>query len=758
MCTGSLLLGAAGILDGLRGHDALAASSRRCGATARGRPASASCAQGKVITAAGVSSGIDMALASPAQHRRRRRRPRRSSSLIEYDPQPPFDCGSVDKAAPETIAADPRGGRGASARRHGRAPACDAPAPLLQRFHARRGSLRGRRYGPAPAWTCAPPSTSTSASPTSAPARRRRSRPPSPAATCSSSCRRARASRSATSCPALLRDDLTIVVSPLVSLMQDQVDGARAPRAPGAVALVNAQQDAGDQPRRCWRARAPASCACSTSRPSASPRPASSRRCARCRSACSSSTRRTASRSGATTSAPTTSASPTPRAGCGAEAIVASTATATPQVAARHRRAAGAARARCASRPASTARTCRSPSCRARARPTSTRRIAAALADPAARPAIVYAGTRARRRGARRRAQRRARHRGRSPTTPAWPATSAPTRSGASWTARSRSSSRPTRSAWASTRPTCARSRTSRARRRSRPTTRRPAAPGATGAPARALLFAEPRDKGLHVFFIERAEVVRRPARPGRRAAAVAAAADGRYRRWRSAIARTDDARAGARDRRPPRPGRRASRRRRRRWTACAGGCSAPYDGRARATAARRPPRASARAGASTASVWAFVEGDGCRRAAILRHFGDPAAPRADVPCCDVCAPESVAWPTAAAAARMRATAGSRRGRPAAAPDDLDEAIVDVVARRQPVGRAHARGRDPARRALEGRRCSTARTAAGLRRRSRTCAPTTCSPASTRCSPTGGSARPAAPTRSSRAASCAGAA
>src|SRR5690242_7464147 len=43
--------------------------------------------------------------------------------------------------------------------------------------------------------------------------------------------------------PALMRTDLTLVVSPLVSLMQDQVEALTA-RAPGRVALVNAQQDA----------------------------------------------------------------------------------------------------------------------------------------------------------------------------------------------------------------------------------------------------------------------------------------------------------------------------------------------------------------------------------------------------------------------------------------------------------------------------------------------------------------------------------
>src|ERR671932_195163 len=44
--------------------------------------------------------------------------------------------------------------------------------------------------------------------------------------------------------PALVRDDLTIVVSPLVALMQDQVEALAARGLSGRVALVNAQQDA----------------------------------------------------------------------------------------------------------------------------------------------------------------------------------------------------------------------------------------------------------------------------------------------------------------------------------------------------------------------------------------------------------------------------------------------------------------------------------------------------------------------------------
>src|SRR5256714_6714657 len=43
--------------------------------------------------------------------------------------------------------------------------------------------------------------------------------------------------------PALLRDDLTVVVSPLVALMQDQVDALHARGLGGQVAVVNAQRD-----------------------------------------------------------------------------------------------------------------------------------------------------------------------------------------------------------------------------------------------------------------------------------------------------------------------------------------------------------------------------------------------------------------------------------------------------------------------------------------------------------------------------------
>ena len=245
---------------------------------------------------------------------------------------------------------------------------------------------------------------------------------------------------------------------------------------------------------------------CSTSRPSGSPRPASSSGSGTPRSACSWSTRRTASPSGATTSGPTTSGSPTRRAGSARR-------RSWPRRRRRRRRSpttssrGSGLRDPVRSRPGSTGRTSRSPSCRARPRRPGHRGIAAALAR-----AGRAAGDRLRghARGVRQAvgaAGAGARHGRCSPTTRGCRATRAPRRSGASWPARSTSSWRRTRSAWASTRPTCGRSATSRCPARSRRTTRRPAAPGATAQPARCLLFASARDKGLHVFFIERSTV-----------------------------------------------------------------------------------------------------------------------------------------------------------------------------------------------------------------------------------------------------------
>ena len=101
VCTGSLLLGAAGVLDGLEAttHWLALGMLERFGA----RPVERRVVeQGKVITAAGVSSGIDMALRLAAEECG----PEVAQAIqlsIEYDPQPPFDAGSPAKAPREVV-------------------------------------------------------------------------------------------------------------------------------------------------------------------------------------------------------------------------------------------------------------------------------------------------------------------------------------------------------------------------------------------------------------------------------------------------------------------------------------------------------------------------------------------------------------------------------------------------------------------------------------------------------------------------------
>jgi ATP-dependent DNA helicase RecQ len=91
-------------------------------------------------------------------------------------------------------------------------------------------------------------------------------------------------------------------------------------------------------------------------------------------------------------------------------------------------------------------------------------------------------------------------------------------------------------------------------------------------------------------------------------------------------------------------------------------------------------------------SVWAWVEGDRCRREGILRHFGDRSAPAALGPCCDVCDPE-IAPPPPTAPGRAAGRRAQLAHRPNAAGDEaaLDEAILEVVAAAEPsVGRTRA--------------------------------------------------------------------
>jgi putative intracellular protease/amidase len=96
VCTGSMLLAAAGLLEGKEAttHWASLERLQEYGAIPTGRRV---VEQGKIITAAGVSSGIDMGLTLVA--RIAGDEYAQGVQLgIEYDPQPPFDSGSLEKA------------------------------------------------------------------------------------------------------------------------------------------------------------------------------------------------------------------------------------------------------------------------------------------------------------------------------------------------------------------------------------------------------------------------------------------------------------------------------------------------------------------------------------------------------------------------------------------------------------------------------------------------------------------------------------
>ena len=100
VCTGALVLAAAGLLDGLEAttHWAARSTLEELGARYVERRV---VQQGKIITAAGVSAGIDMALGLAAQIAGDDVA-QAIQLYIEYDPQPPFDSGSPSKA-PEHV-------------------------------------------------------------------------------------------------------------------------------------------------------------------------------------------------------------------------------------------------------------------------------------------------------------------------------------------------------------------------------------------------------------------------------------------------------------------------------------------------------------------------------------------------------------------------------------------------------------------------------------------------------------------------------
>jgi ATP-dependent DNA helicase RecQ len=195
---------------------------------------------------------------------------------------------------------------------------------------------------------------------------------------------------------------------------------------------------------------------------------------------------------------------------------------------------------------------------------------------------------------------------------------------------------------------------------------------GRDGAPARAMLFAEKRDKALHVFFINRSEttdeVLEQVA--GR---IMAAGAEGRFdvalqqldgepERVRAIVGHL--ARAGVVQPAPSPMDR------------IRGRIVGAFDGRARGLARTSAAEGQRARWKQYRAVWAFVEESVCRRRAILQHFGDPSAPAPLGPCCDVCDPSLVpASPSRAMAGGggSSAVAGTAQHR------SVEDAILAVV-------------------------------------------------------------------------------
>jgi ATP-dependent DNA helicase RecQ len=477
--------------------------------------------------------------------------------------------------------------------------------------------------------------------------------------------------------PALVRDDLTIVVSPLVSLMQDQVDALER-RAPGQAALVNSQQDAAANAAVMARARS-GELRLLYVAPERFSSPGFLEAIrevpiglfvvdeAHCVSQWGHDFR------------PDYFRLADAARWLGAEALVASTATATPEVA-RDIVARLGLRA-----PQLVTTGFDRPNLSFAVVPCATAadkhaRIAAALRDPAARPAIVYAGTR---KAAQRLSERLsaeldlevlAYHAGlgRAERTAAQRrfmdgqveivvATNA---------FGMGVDKADVRTVAHEVVPPSIEAYYQEAGRA-----------GRDGAPARALLFAEPRDKGLHVFFIQRAEVSD-ALLDGVAHRLVGAAPQGRFD---VAVGELDDeperlraivghlARAGVVQPAPAPMDR------------VRGRLAGAYDGRARSLARTSAAEGQRARWRQYRAVWAFVEDAGCRRAAILKHFGDPSAPAPRVPCCDVCDPSLVPAPPQRA---MGGAGGSSAVAGTARHETLDDAIVAVVRGARPsIGR-----------------------------------------------------------------------
>jgi ATP-dependent DNA helicase RecQ len=229
---------------------------------------------------------------------------------------------------------------------------------------------------------------------------------------------------------------------------------------------------------------------------------------------------------------------------------------------------------------------------------------------------------------------------------------------------------------------------------------------GRDGAPARCLLFAEQRDKGLHVFFIQRARVSdhafervserlrsRMIGAPHDRLWVDPETTDGSLGpegRYEVAVSELTAAvgprggedtvraiighlaRAGSVMPEPAPP------------DCAAGRVIADWNEHLLARCRGSAREAERVRWSQYRAVWDYVERSQCRRQALLRHFGDRSVPAPVVGCCDVCEPRVGVSDDGVGAERAVATSHDLE-------EELDQAIVEVVACAQPpVGRTRA--------------------------------------------------------------------
>ncbi|CAM3849156.1 DJ-1/PfpI family protein [Smaragdicoccus niigatensis] len=103
VCSGSVVLATAGILDGVPATSHWEALSVLAELGAIPQADQRIVRSGKIVTAAGVSAGLDFALWLAAELEDRAHA-EAIQLVIEYDPHPPFDSGHMSKASAETKA------------------------------------------------------------------------------------------------------------------------------------------------------------------------------------------------------------------------------------------------------------------------------------------------------------------------------------------------------------------------------------------------------------------------------------------------------------------------------------------------------------------------------------------------------------------------------------------------------------------------------------------------------------------------------